>query len=148
MFFPIPPSFYTPSFLFLYLLISSLYCPYLHFLCPDTHSPSMFLCPAAPTYAHFAYSYSFLSPFCFFEFPLFIYIGPSLRGSQSFGDYLFVCLCSIYPSFPRTPTLWPVSPTYIAMCLEKTAVYLHGSFPCMCFIVDFLRVSGLKRYGF
>lgn len=31
------------------------------------------------------------------------------------------------------------------MCLEKTAVYLHGSFPCMCFVVDFLRLSGFDQ---
>ena len=36
-------------------------------------------------------------------------------------------------------------PSYIAMCLEKTAVYLHGSFPCMCFVVDFLRLSGFDQ---
>ena len=31
------------------------------------------------------------------------------------------------------------------MCLEKTAVYLHCSFPCMCFVVDFLRLSGFDQ---
>lgn len=89
------------------------------------------------------------SPLFVFFNSLYLFISAPRSGALNLSGItcLFVYV-PLYPSFPHTPTLWPVSPTYITMCLEKTAVYLHGSFPCMCFIVDFLRVSGLKRYGF
>ena len=141
------PFFLYPVLLFIFVDIFSL-LSLSQFSLPRYPFIPMFLCPAAPTYAHFAYSYSFLSPFRFLGFPLFIYTGPSLRGSQSFGDHYFGLFMFHISFFFHIHQPCGLFPSYIAMCLEKTAVYLHGYFHACALSLIFCVCQGSSVMDF
>ena len=137
------PSFYTLTF-FLYLLIPSLYCPHLNFLCPDTHSPRCFCARQHRTMLILHIRILSSSPFVFWIPSIYLYrlLAPELSVFRGLL-HLFVHVPYILLFHIHQPC--GLFPSYIAMCLEKTAVYLHCSFPCMCFVVDFLRLSGFDQ---
>lgn len=91
------------------------------------------------------------SPLFVFLNSLYLFIPAPRSGALNLsGITILACLCSIYPSFSTytNPVGCDLFPSYIAMCLEKTAVYLHGYFHACALSLIFCVCQGSSVMDF